>query len=144
MNPLEQYFAQNLILPIEEIDIQYRTLKYWKVYNQEPLTKDELITIISTSSHYGSVLRIAYLKFVYNGSIEPFLYWDMVIKYFVLGGVWNDGFKYIFDMPEAKRLIKKISHPNWVRIGLVGCDWKVLWKECEKFCRHMEELKRED
>ena len=140
MNLLEQYFAQNLVLPVQEIDMQYRVLKCGKIFNQEPLTKDELITIIAAGSHYGSVLRIAYWKFVHNGSVEPFLYWDIVIKYFILGCVWDDSFEYIFDLPEARRLLKKVSRPNWVRIGLVGCDWKVLLKECKKFCSYMEKL----
>lgn len=140
MNQLEQYFIQNLIHPVDEIDTQYRMLRYGKIYNQEPLTKDELVTVISVGSHYGSVLRTAYWKFVHNGSVEPFLYWDTVIKYFILGGVWNTDFEYIFDMPEAKKLLKKISHPDWVRIGLVGCDWKDLRRECKKFCRYMERL----
>lgn len=144
MNPLEQYFAQNLILPIQEIDIQYRTLKYGKIFNQEFLTKDELIAVISAGSHYGSVLRLAYWKFVHNGLTEPFFYWDMVIKYFILSGVWNVLFEYVFDIPETKRLLKKLSHPDWIRIGLVGCDWKVLQKKCKEFCKYMEKLGQED
>ena len=142
MNQLERYFLENLNIPIPEIDIQFREVKYKKIYNQEPFIKDELIAVLAAGSHYGTVLRTAYWKFVYNGSIEPFLYWDMVIKYFILSGVWSISFEYVFDMPETKKLLKKLSYPDWISIGLVGCDWKILLKKCKEFCKCMERLEQ--
>jgi len=114
---------------------EYLKIKHeWFHSNKWP-TKEEIANVICIGSHWGAVLRITYLNTVWRRKYPPHQFWNAVVKVFILGGLWVPEFKRLLETKEAKQLIQKTTHPDWVPIGLMGCSWKKLKSMCEKFCQ---------
>ena len=96
--------------------------------------------IILTASHFGSLIRETYYKFVYKGTCKPPQFWNATISVFVLTGYWrqykgNNISKVITETKEYKKIIKHMSFPKWVKLGLIGGEWSTIRKMCKKYCK---------
>jgi len=154
MNELEQVeiMQNHMFNNIEPLTKE--SLPVYLSYNQKYLHENklpdekEMEKIILTASHFGSLIRETYYNFVYNGPCDPPQFWNATISVFVLTGYWrqykeNNISKKIIKSKEYKKIIKYMSFPKWVRLGLTGGEWSTIRKMCKKYCK-MRDLKIDD
>jgi len=127
--------VSNLVPPI--LFTEYTQAKYdWA--NGCSLSDEQIDAVLGVGSYYGSLLRITYLQYVHRKDLEPCAYWDAVIAVFMLGGIWFSAFEELLKDKQVNKKLKRFQRPEWVKVGLIGCDWKVLKGMCEEFCAEMD------
>lgn len=115
-------------------------------YNQKYLyenklpDKKEMEKIILTASHFGSLIRETYYNFVHKGPCKPPQFWNATISVFVLTGYWrqykeNNISEVITETKEYKQIIKHMSFPKWIKLGLTGGEWSTIRKMCKQYCK---------
>lgn len=136
---IERELTENIIPPVGYDEYLLVRNKWLNTENWP--TGDEIRTVVLMGSHIGTVIRIAYLKTVWRMKLEPAAFWNAIVKVFIFG-LWAEDFDKLLKTAEAKKIINKTTHPEWVVVGVVGTDWKKLRGMCEKFCKWYESLVR--
>jgi hypothetical protein len=151
MNELEQvHFIQKYMFDNIEPLIK-DALPIYLSYNQKYLyenklpNKKEMEKIILTASHFGSLIRETYYNFVYKGPCKQPQFWNATISVFVLTGYWRQYKDFnvaekLIKSKEYKKIIKYMSFPKWVELGLTGGEWSKIRKMCKQYCK-MRDIK---
>ena len=146
MNELDQvevmqnHMFHNIEPLVKEALPVYLSYNQKYLYENKLPNENEMEKIILAASHFGSLIRETYYNFVYHGPCDPPQFWNATISVFVLTGYWrqykeNNISKKIIKSKEYKKIIKHMSYPKWVKLGLTGGEWSVIRKMCKKYCK---------
>ena len=106
--------------------------------------KDIIKTIVLKGNYNGAVLRNTYRKYVRKIGFETAVFWDAVVKVFIIQGVWRFDLIKVIEHKDFIEAIRKTNEPEWTKVGLVGTDWRILKRMCDEFCEYMDELEKEE
>lgn len=120
----------NLYVKCKTIVYKYKMeYGYW-------FTNDEDIDcLIMLASAWSAIIRDTWRKFVMNGIIEPFEFWNAFIEVATFGQdvlfkeEWK---KFLKQNKKLDARIKKTSNPKFIRKMFTGMDWKWLHTELQK------------
>ena len=137
---MENYMLDRIEPPIPDMLHTYLSYIQKAIYKNELPNEEEMEEIILTASHFGSLIRETYYEYVYKGPCENQQFWNALISTFVMTGYWRqfqegNVIKSILESGPYQEIIKHMSYPKWVELGLTGGEWSKIGKMCKKYCK---------
>jgi hypothetical protein len=103
-------------------------------------SEENLREIMLKASYNGSIVRIAYYKYVHKLGFDVRALMDAVVLRYVMVGVFLFQFESLLRDPGVKKAIKETRWPEWTKFGIIGGSTSELIKLGDKFSEYMNEL----
>lgn len=110
-------------------------------YIKPDFFEKEVLELILFASWVGTLIRIAYYKYVHKRGFDPRALWDAIILEYTFSEVFLTHLQSEVRKNPFKKLIEKTRYPEWTKVGLLGGNTSQIKKLGEEFSQYMDELK---
>jgi hypothetical protein len=106
--------------------------------------EENLREIMMKASYNGSLVRIAYYKYVHKRGFDVRALADAVVLRYIITSVFLFGFENLLRDTDVNKAIKETRCPDWTKFGLIGGSTADLIKLGDKFSEYMNGLEDDE
>lgn len=115
----------------------------YRMYKEGYIIDEDMNVFMMYASYVGSLIRIAYYKYVYKQGFDVRALADACVIIYMFGFVYQFEFEKYLNRKEVKAVLNKTRYPIWTKMGLVGANTKDLSKYGNEFSEYMDSLENE-
>lgn len=115
-----------------------------RMYDAGEVLNDDIPTFIQFASYAGSLIRIAYYKYVHKQGFDVRALADAAVQVYMFNDVYRFEFQDYLRRKEVRQAINKTRWPAWTRVGLIGESTRRVIDLGEEFCAYMDGLDEEE
>ena len=108
--------------------------------NPDALSDKEWQFIVSRGNCVGIAIRTAYYKTVHKMGYDPDNFWHALIKLSLAQNLWAPALELTIENERVKGMINKTSDQKWTVFGIIGGNWKDIYREAEKYSKSLNRL----